>query len=97
MSYASNEPGTVSNGRSFAMRSLALVFFLGLCGIVSAAITVDTLRCEYASDPIGIGTLEPRLGWTLHADKRGQFQSAYQILVAFSQEELAPAGGHSGF
>lgn len=90
MSYASNEPGTVSNGRSFAMRSLALVFFLGLCGVVSAAITVDTLRCEYASDPIGIGTLEPRLGWTLHADKRGQFQSAYQILVAFSREELAP-------
>ena len=53
-----------------------------------AAMTADALRCEYASDPIGIDSLQPRLSWTLRSDERGQVQSAYQILVAASREDL---------
>ena len=46
------------------------------------------LRCEYRSDPLGIDTISPRLSWVLEAEKRGQRQTAYQILVAANEEDL---------
>jgi alpha-L-rhamnosidase len=52
---------------------------------------VSYLRCEYKVDPIGIDTNHPRLGWVLesHSSKeRNQIQTAYQILVSSSQENL---------
>ncbi len=58
-------------------------------GSAWAAMTVGEPRCEYASDPLGVDTLQPRLSWTLNDDRRGQRQSAYQIRVAATPEELA--------
>ena len=46
------------------------------------------LTCEYATNPIGLGTLRPRLSWVLESPLRGQMQTAYQILVAGSKEKL---------
>jgi alpha-L-rhamnosidase len=46
------------------------------------------LRCEYRVDPLGIGEIVPRLSWVLEAEGRGQIQSAYQVLVAASEEDL---------
>src|ERR671916_2196062 len=46
------------------------------------------LRCEYRSDPLGIDARSPRLSWVLEAEKRGQRQTAYQILVAANEEDL---------
>lgn len=51
-------------------------------------ISVGDLTCEYLSNPIGIGALEPRLSWKLSSEVPNQFQSAYQILVASSPELL---------
>ncbi len=51
-------------------------------------ITPTDLTCEYASSPINIDTLQPRFGWLLQSDRRGQSQSAYQVLVASSAENL---------
>lgn len=54
------------------------------------------LRCEYATDPIGLGETKPRLSWELSvADPlaRGLSQSAWQILVASSPENLAQDRG----
>ena len=51
-------------------------------------ITPTDLTCEYASNPINIDTTRPRFGWLLESDRRGQAQSAYQILVASSRESL---------
>ena len=65
-----------------------------LCSMLSssAAMTVGNLRCEYAVNPVGIATTQPRLSWTLHDDgTRGQFQTAYQIRVADSREALESA------
>jgi alpha-L-rhamnosidase len=42
------------------------------------------LRTEYASNPIGLDTLQPRFSWKLTSMERGARQSAYQILVASS-------------
>jgi alpha-L-rhamnosidase len=46
------------------------------------------LRCEYRVDPLGIDERVPRLSWTLESEGRGRVQSAYQVLVAASEENL---------
>jgi len=46
------------------------------------------LKCEYAVEPLGIDAAEPRFGWVLESTRRGQMQSAYQILVASSEVDL---------
>ena len=70
--------------------TLALVLCLGMQ--TSAAILRPVnLRCEYRTNPLGIGIDYPRLSWVLQSDQpavRGQTQSAYQILVATSRDLL---------
>ncbi len=50
-----------------------------------------TLRCEYRTDPIGIGTTRPRLFWALGDERPGAVQRAWQVLVA-SDPALLEAG-----
>mgnify|MGYP000748616773 CR=1 FL=1 len=57
------------------------------------AVEVQNLRCEYLENPLGIDATKPRLSWVLEDDKRGQKQTAYQILVASSPEILAKDQG----
>jgi alpha-L-rhamnosidase len=54
-----------------------------------------SLRCEYRTDPLGIGVATPRLSWivTAPAGKRGVKQSAYRLLVASSPDKLAQDQG----
>jgi alpha-L-rhamnosidase len=57
-----------------------------------SAIDPQNLLCEHRLDPLGIGEPQPRLTWSLVASDpaaRGLRQSAYQILVASSPEQLA--------
>ncbi|MBX3422702.1 MAG: family 78 glycoside hydrolase catalytic domain [Pirellulaceae bacterium] len=49
--------------------------------------------CEYAVNPIGIDTPQPRFGWVLQSNRRGTIQQAYRILVAHSPHELASDRG----
>ena len=46
------------------------------------------LRCESASNPLGIDVAQPRLSWKLTSSQRGARQTAYQIQV-FSYAALA--------
>ncbi|MBS7635106.1 family 78 glycoside hydrolase catalytic domain, partial [Candidatus Bathyarchaeota archaeon] len=46
------------------------------------------LLCEYCIDPLGIDVPRPRFSWKLMHHERGRMQSAYQILVASSEENL---------
>jgi alpha-L-rhamnosidase len=46
------------------------------------------LTCEYLANPLGIDVARPRFSWKSVAGGRGQSQSAYQIVVAGSEEEL---------
>ena len=48
-----------------------------------------SLRCEYATDPIGLGTKQPRFFWQLDDDRPGAAQTGYRILVASNEERLA--------
>src|SRR5580692_10858226 len=70
--------------------ALGAVFLSGVC---SAAIATRDLRCEYLSDPLSIGTVQPRLSWILISSSRGEKQTAYQIEVASSAKMLAGDAG----
>ncbi|MGE5609212.1 MAG: glycoside hydrolase family 78 protein [Bacillota bacterium] len=54
-----------------------------------ASLVPANLRCEYQTNPLAIDTPRPRLSWILASDERAQFQSAYQILVASSEDLLS--------
>jgi alpha-L-rhamnosidase len=60
-----------------------------LAGICSAAVTVKSLRCEYLSNPLGIDATSPRLSWIITSNRKGETQTAYQILVASSPKLLS--------
>jgi len=51
------------------------------------------LRCEYLVEPLGVEAASPRLSWALCSERRGQRQTAWQVLVAGSAEALAEGRG----
>ena len=51
------------------------------------------LRCEYLVNPLGLGVREPRLSWEIADPRRGAAQTAYRILVAATEENLAADRG----
>ena len=58
------------------------------------AAEVANLRCEDCENPLGIDVAKPRLSWVIEvrgqrSEDRGQRQTAYQVLVASSEELLA--------
>jgi alpha-L-rhamnosidase len=54
---------------------------------LSQEIRLGNLRCEYRTNPTGVGTALPRLSWELQSSHRGVRQSAWRILV--SQDTLS--------
>lgn len=52
-----------------------------------------SLRTEYLTNPLGIDVLQPRFSWLWSASERGEVQSAYQVLVAASPDDLAHGQG----
>jgi hypothetical protein len=56
-------------------------------------VSVNHLRCEYLSDPLGIDVPQPRLSWRIESATRGEMQTAYQVLVASTPEKLAADQG----
>ncbi len=55
----------------------------------NGGLRVTDLRTQYMVNPLGIGTAEPQLSWTLQSDARNCTQIAYRILVAESEKLLA--------
>jgi len=51
------------------------------------------LRCEYCVNPLGVDRKNPRLSWILEHSDRGEKQSAYQIIVSSSPENIASNTG----
>ncbi len=61
-------------------------------GDTQSAVTVAALSTEHRTDPLGIDASTPRLSWQLRSSRRGVMQSAYQIRVAGSLENLGENG-----
>lgn len=56
-------------------------------------LTPAQLKCEYAVNPLGLDTTQPRFSWLPESYSRGQVQSGYQILVARSRDLLDADAG----
>ena len=57
----------------------------------TSSILVTDLTCEYLTNPLNVDVLQPRLAWKIiqsETAKKGQRQTAYQIIVASSLELL---------
>ncbi|MGA2655964.1 MAG: family 78 glycoside hydrolase catalytic domain [Verrucomicrobiota bacterium] len=52
------------------------------------ALEVTGLRCEYLGAPCGMDVAQPRLSWQIRSGRRGERQTAYQVLAASSEEGL---------
>ncbi len=57
------------------------------------AAALKHLRCEYVANPFGIDAMQPQLSWVIESDRRGERQTAYQVLVASSPELLGQDQG----
>ena len=75
------------------MKFLTLISAMLCLGLAAAAATVGDLRSEYRVDPQGMDCLKPRLSWVIGSDRRGELQTAYQVLVASTPERLAKDEG----
>jgi alpha-L-rhamnosidase len=75
-------------GFMFAAFALALI-----PALAPAALSVANLRCDYAVNPPGVDSTNPRLFWTVESKERGQKQTACQILVASSPARLKQGQG----
>ena len=51
-------------------------------------VTVSGLRCEYRTNPEGIGSAKPRFCWKEVSEEKNQNQTAYQIVVLDSHGEV---------
>jgi alpha-L-rhamnosidase len=68
---------------------IVYILLLTLSGFsLFAQLHPANLKCEYLTNPEGIDIPDPRFYWQLKSGEEGQFQSAYQILVATSKEKL---------
>jgi hypothetical protein len=63
-----------------------LAIIAGNCAV--GALAPVELRCDYAANPSGVDSPNPRLSWELAGPARDQKQSAYEILAASSAKIL---------
>ena len=72
---------------------LSLLASMSALHAAPAPAEVASLRCEYLVNPLGVDVPKPRLSWKFTSDRRGDVQTAYQILVASTPELLAKDQG----
>ena len=72
-----------------ALGLLTLAWFAAVRPAGAAELRVEGLKVEYRENPLGVDAWPPRLSWRLEADRRGQRQTAWQILAATSPDRLS--------
>jgi alpha-L-rhamnosidase len=71
---------------------LILAGILAASAVLNAA-NVKELRSEYRTNPLGMDARFPRLSWVIESVRRGEKQTAYQVVVASTPERLAQGKG----
>ena len=66
---------------------LALILNIEVCE-AATPLSVNDLKCEYKTNPIGIDVIKPRLSWKIGSSDRGTVQTAYRIRVVDRLEDL---------
>jgi hypothetical protein len=67
---------------------LILFFIIISAKLLASPYYVYDLTCEQEENPVGIDVLIPHFSWKIKSAERGAIQSAYQIIVANSLNEL---------
>jgi alpha-L-rhamnosidase len=78
------------------MKKLTLITLFAAAALTFSAragLMPTDLRCDYAVNPLGVDSQNPRLFWKLKSGERGQMQTAYEILAASSGKNLAADNG----
>ena len=65
-----------------------ILLLLLTCNLPLHAIKFEKLTCEFAENPLGVESFNPRFGWVLLSDVKGDKQTAYEIKVASSPDLL---------
>jgi len=66
---------------------------LSIGALPASAVPAKLLRCEYLVNPLGIHETAPRFTWILDSNRRGEKQTAYQVVVSSTPEVT---GRHQG-
>ena len=66
---------------------LVLIFFTNAC-VQKSEVNIVNLKIEYKVNPLGVDIVKPRFSRNLESEQRGVHQTAYQLLVASSLENL---------
>lgn len=86
---APNRPSGRPEGR-WGQRPLPFLLMALCCALqMTAAMRVTALKCEYATDPLGVDVAAPRLFWQVASNERGQRQTAWQVRAASTAAQLA--------
>ncbi len=64
------------------------LFLVGPTSIAVGTLTVTQLKCEYRAGHVVLDNPRPRLSWVLNSDRRGDVQTAWQVLVAGNADAL---------
>lgn len=77
------------------MRKYTLLYIMALFTALSAMakVTVNSPKTENLCNPLGLDTSAPRFSWQITSDKKDVVQTAYEILVASSAENLNADNG----
>jgi alpha-L-rhamnosidase len=79
--------------RVLAAATVAAAFAVPATARAATPLTATGLTADRQTEPLGLGDARPALGWTLAGDGRGRTQSAYQVLVASTREQLDAGRG----
>jgi hypothetical protein len=70
------------------IKNLVLLVNVLFCFGSSAQINVGAAFCENRSNPNGVNLKDIVFSWELESDEKSVFQTAYQLVISSSQEEL---------
>jgi alpha-L-rhamnosidase len=72
----------------FLQITLIITALFSFSAMAQRGIVVGNLQCEMLTNPEGIDVLKPRLSWQIKSDVNDVKQTAYQIVVASTLENL---------
>src|SRR6187549_487933 len=74
--------------KKFFFHFKIIIFIFKFLGKAQSKISVTNLQCEMLNNPEGIDVLQPRFSWQINAEVNDVKQTAYQIIVASTLENL---------
>ena len=72
---------------------LPLLICTLLAGNATAQLSIEELRCENKPAPVGVDQHQVRFSWVLSSPENGQYQTAYQLIIASSPRQALSRSG----